>query len=79
MIKDIYEARALIVDRIRDLLFEMAEGDYDSVDPELLRTYFGQLADKIVDSISLNIIDVKDGVVTASLLSEPTTVSYLID
>jgi hypothetical protein len=79
MIKNIYEARAVIVEKIRDLLFEMADGDYDSVDPDLLKTYFGQLADKIVESIGLTIIDIKDGVVIASLLSENPIISHLID
>lgn len=67
MIKDIYDARVRTLNAIRDLLFEMAESDGESVDTELLRDYFGKLANHIADNIGLEIVGVDGDVVTATL------------
>lgn len=67
MVTDIYDARVQVVNAIRDLLFDMADSDVDSVDTELLRDYFGKLADLIVESIGMEIIGVDSGLVTATL------------
>lgn len=67
MVTDIYDARVQILGAIRDLLFDMADGDMDSVDTELLRDYFGKLANHIVESIGLEVTGVDEGVVTATL------------
>lgn len=67
MIKDIYDARVQTLNAIRDLLFDMADGDADAIDTELLKDYFGKLADHIAENIGLEIVGVENDVITATI------------
>jgi hypothetical protein len=62
-----HEAQLKVVTIIQDLLTDIASDNDDSTELDLMKDYFGQVADLIVEELGLVVSNISEGRATASI------------